>query len=170
MKKILILVCGLLAMSATAMAQEPKDETTLVTEGMDVPQFTVQMLDGSSVNIADLKGKVVVVNFWATWCPYCVRELAEVQAGLIDKFAGKDLVFIAISHGEEQSDVAEFVESKGYKFPIGFDGDSSVCKKFATQGIPRNFVIDRDGKVAMSSIGYTPEIFAEMVEFIGGML
>ncbi len=171
MKKILILLCGLLMISATAAAQgiEP-DETTLVQAGMDVPRFTVEMLDGTHVDIADLKGKVVLVNFWATWCRFCVAELAVVEAGIMERFKDTDLVFIAISRGETKATVEKFMKQKGYTFPVGLDPDETIFNKFATTGIPRNFVIGRDGKIAMASKGYSPEIFAELTEFIEKIL
>jgi peroxiredoxin len=171
MKKIIVLIFGLLAISATAAAQNTDtDANTLVKAGMTAPEFTVKMLDGSEINLADLRGKIVLLNFWATWCPYCIQELNRVQADIIDKFKGKDLVFIAVSRGEEKAVVEKFAKLKNYKFPIGLDGDESIFKKYATRSIPRNFVIDRDGKVILSEMGYSPELFAQLVECIEGAL
>ncbi len=171
MKKIVILICGLLAMSATAVAQTPEeDKNAIVKVGMDVPEFTAKMLDGTEINIADLKGKVVLINFWTTWCPWCVKEFTRVQADIIDRFEGKEFVFIALSRGEEKATVEKFMKSKGYTFPVALDGDSSIFGKFATTGIPRNFVIDRDGKVVYAFGGYKPEEFDAMIALIEGML
>lgn len=75
------------------------ESKTLVKVGDPVPDFTVKMFDGSTVDIASLKGKVVLINFWATWCPPCRAELKQVQKQIIDRFAGRDFVFLPISRG-----------------------------------------------------------------------
>ncbi len=146
------------------------EETTIVKAGMEVPEFTAKMLDGTEIKISDLKGKVVLLNFWATWCGPCRQEFTRIQADIIERFEGKDLVFIALSRGEEKAKVEKFMKSQNYTFPAGLDSDSSIFQKFATNYIPRNFVIDRDGKVALATVGYEPEEFDEMIKFLEGML
>lgn len=171
MRKIIILICGMLAFMATAAAQDPGiEETTIIKAGMTAPEFTVKMLDGTEIKSTDLKGKVVLLNFWATWCGPCRQEFARVQADIIDRFKGKDLVFIALSRGEEKDRVDKFIETNNYTFPVGLDSDSSVYKKFASNYIPRNFVIGRDGKVVLASVGYEPEGFEAMIKLIDGLL
>lgn len=88
-----------------ATAETVADETettTLVKEGMQAPDFTVTMFDGTTQTLSALKGKVVLVNFWATWCPPCREELKRVQADIVDRFAGQEFVFIPISRAEER--------------------------------------------------------------------
>ena len=86
------------------------ESKTLVKVGDPVPDFTVKMFDGSTVDIASLKGKVVLINFWATWCPPCRAELKQVQKQIIDRFAGRDFVFLPISRGETREAVEKFRE------------------------------------------------------------
>jgi peroxiredoxin len=165
-----IVLCAALLFggSFTAKAQDrpTPEQTTLVKEGQNAPAFEVEMFDGSTVKLADLKGKVVLLNFWATWCPPCRAELARVEKDIIEKFKGEPFVFLPISRGEKKETVAAFREKMGYTFPMGLDTDSRVYKEYASQYIPRNFLIGKDGKIVKVSVGYTPEEFAELVKEI----
>ena len=152
---------------ATAQENRPSPEqATLVKDGMKAPDFTVQMFDGSTVKLSDLKGKVVLLNFWATWCPPCRAELARVEKDIIEKFKGKPFVFLPISRGEKREAVAAFREKMGYTFPMGLDPDQSIYSKYAVTYIPRNFLIDKSGKVVKASVGYDEAEFAELVKLI----
>lgn len=167
---IVLAAVMLLAVSPSVVqAQNQADEiakTTIVKKGDKAPDFTVEMVDGSKVQLSKLKGKVVVVNFWATWCPPCREELKHVQKELIDRFKGKKFVFIPISRGEKKEVVEAFRKKMNYTFPMGLDPQQSIYKLYASNYIPRNFVVDKDGKVIYVSVGYTPEEFAEMVKVI----
>ena len=151
---------------AAAQERPTPEQATLVKDGMMAPDFTVEMFDGSTVKLSDLKGKVVLLNFWATWCPPCRAELARVEKDIIEKFKGKDFVFIPVSRGEKREAVAAFREKMGYTFPMGLDTDSSIYGKYAITYIPRNFLIDKNGKVVKASIGYDEAEFAELVKLI----
>ena len=146
--------------------QEQVDASTLVKEGQAAPAFTVEMFDGTSIRLSDLKGKVVLLNFWATWCPPCREELARVQTEIIDRFAGQDFVFLPISRGEELQTVNAFRKRMGYTFPMGLDPDQKIFRRYATNYIPRNFLIDRDGKVVLASIGYDTKEFEHLLNTI----
>jgi len=131
-------------------AETDAESTTLVKAGDTAPDFTVEMVDGSSVTLGDLKGKVVLLNFWATWCPPCRQELTRVQTDIIDRFAGKEFVFLPVSRGEKREAVEAFREKTGY----------------ASNYIPRNFVIDRKGKVVLATVGYDEHEFEELIRTI----
>ena len=169
--KRLFLICAALVMAfavmpKAAMAQDDIEATTLIKKGDKAPDFTVEMVDGEQITLSKLKGKVVVVNFWATWCPPCRQELKVVEKELINRFKGKDFVFLPISRGEAKKTVEAFRKQNGYTFPMGLDPKQTIYKKYASNYIPRNFVVGKDGKVIYVSVGYEPKEFAEMVEVI----
>ena len=152
--------------AAEPQTQEQIDASTIVKEGMEAPDFVVEMFDGKSVRLSDLRGKVVLVNFWATWCPPCREELTRVQADIIDRFAGKDFVFLPISRGEEKQTVAAFRKRMNYTFPMGLDPDQKIFRRYAKNYIPRNFLVGPDGKIILASIGYDKAEFEHLIKTI----
>ena len=113
-----------IAIPSAASAQGANDDivaSTILKQGDAAPDFTVDALDGAQTQLSKLKGKVVLVNFWATWCPPCREELKHVQKEIIDRFAGKDFVFMPISRGEKPSVVEAFMAKTGYTFPVYVD-------------------------------------------------
>lgn len=146
--------------------QEQIDASTIAKEGMEAPDFIVEMFDGQKVRLSDLRGKVVLVNFWATWCPPCREELTRVQTDIIDRFAGKDFVFLPISRGEEKQTVAAFRKRMNYTFPMGLDPDQKIFRRYAKNYIPRNFLVGPDGKIILASIGYDKAEFEHLIKTI----
>ena len=143
-----------------------EEAATLVRAGDEAPDFTVTMFDGSQVTLSELRGKVVLLNFWATWCPPCRQELTRVQTDIIDRFAGKEFVFLPVSRGEKREAVEAFREKTGYAFPMGLDPARTVYDRYASNYIPRNFVIDRKGKVVLATVGYDEHEFEELIRTI----
>lgn len=139
---------------------------SIVRVGDPVPAFTVRMVDGTTVDIASLRGKVVLLTFWITECPYCQAEMKVVQEKLIDRFAGKDLVFLPIARGQGLEEVLAFRQENGYTFAMGIDPDRSIYNRFAESSVPRNYVIDRRGIIVAEDVGYTAEQFDALIERI----
>ena len=152
---------------ATLVEDEPADlaETTLINGGDVAPDFTVEMLDGSKVTLSALQGKPTLLIFWATWCPPCRLELSKLQEHIIDRYGDKINV-LPISRGEERAKVEEYISKMGYTFAVGLDGDQSIYRKYATNYIPRCFVIDAKGKVLYSGVGYDEAIAKEVEQNI----
>ena len=167
---VALLVCAAMLFGNTfkvkAQDRPTPEQATIVKAGMVAPDFELTMFDGSTVKLSDLKGKVVLLNFWATWCPPCRAELARVEKDIIEHFKGQDFIFLPVSRGEKREVVEAFREKMGYTFPMGLDGDNSIYKKYAQTYIPRNFLIDKDGNVVKASVGYDEAEFAELIKLI----
>jgi len=136
---------------------------TLVKKGQKVPEFKVQMFDGKTIDIQNLRGKVVLLNFWATWCPPCRQELARVQKDIIDRFKGKDFIFLPISRQDSYEKIKIFRQQTGHQFPMGMDPDRKIYSLFATASIPRNFVIDQQGNIAFMEEGFDEQSFQQLI-------
>lgn len=150
----------------TAQEEAAADDSLVAKVDQQAPEFTVEMLAGAPLSLESLRGKVVLLNFWATWCPPCQKELTRVQADLIDRFEGRDFVFLPISRGEERATVAEFLTKKGYTFNVGLDTDESIYKLYASNYIPRNFLINRHGVIVETTLGYEPAEFDSLLKLI----
>ena len=111
-------------------------------------------------------GKLVFIDLYATWCPPCRQELTRVQTDIIDRFAGKEFVFLPVSRGETRETVAAFREKMGYTFPMGLDHEQKIYRLYASNYIPRNFLIGKDGKVISATIGYEAPEFDELILLI----
>ena len=117
--------------------------------------FALQDLQGKEWKLSGLRGKVVLVNFWATWCPPCRKEMPDLGA-LYARFAAKGFVVLAISD-EEAAKVARFAREQNVRYPILLDQNRKVNELFAIEGIPKSFVYDRNGKLAATAIDMRTE-------------
>jgi peroxiredoxin len=124
--------------------------------------FTLADLQGKTWHLQDLRGKVVLVNFWATWCPPCRKEMPDLQS-LYDKFKDQGFVVLAISD-EEAAKVAPFISDRKISYPVMLDPGRKVNDLFIVDGIPKSFVYDRSGKMVAQSIDMrTRNQFLEML-------
>ena len=124
----------------------PKRQTT-------APDFTVPGLGGSPIRLGDFKGQVVLLNFWATWCPPCREEMPSMER-LYRRFKSRGFTILALSidsRGEEV--VAPFVKSFGLTFPVGLDPRMTVAGEYRMAGLPTSILIDRSGAMAAVAAG-----------------
>lgn len=140
--------------------------TTRVEVGAPAPDFTVEMLDGTRVTLADLRGKVVLLTFWTTWCPHCRTEMERIANEVVPCFADRNFVLLPVSRGESREAVAAFCAERGYDFPVALDPEESVFGRYASEYVPRCFVVAADGRVAASTVGYVPAEFDRLVQTI----
>ena len=122
--------------------------------GQAAPDFTLDLLDGSTLSLADLDGKVTVINFWATWCAPCEDELPDFQA-VWNEYQEQNVGFIgiAIQEAAEQAEVEEMVSRIGITYPIGMDSDEAIFPTYGVTGVPETFVVDAEGNVAYTHVG-----------------
>ena len=159
MKKLLSFLIVSLLMQAT-YSQTDKDSTNLLKVGDDMPEFTLLALDGKSLTSDDLYGKVVLVNFFATWCVPCNLELPLVEKDIWSKYKdNKDFVLLIIDREEKPGKVKTFVEKKKWAMPFYLDEKKDVYSKFATKFIPRNYLFDKEGILVINSMGFKKEEF-----------
>jgi len=126
------------------------------------PAFTLKDLSGKTWTFAELRGKVVLVNFWATWCPPCRKEMPDLET-LYERFSSKGLVVLGISD-EEAAKVEPFIRESQVSFPVLLDPGRKVNEMFVVEGIPKSFVYDREGKLVAQSIDMrTQKQFLEML-------
>lgn len=119
-------------------------------------EFTVEMINGEKINLTDLKGKVVLLNYWATWCAPCLMEFAEFPEKILEPFKDENFILIAISIGESREKVNEKMEKMkkyGVDFNVGIDPTKEIWDKYATGAIPKSFLIDKNGIIKYISIG-----------------
>ena len=143
---VMILTSGLL-ITGCATGSEPT-----ATVGKAAPDFELQNLDGQSISLSDLKGKPVLINFWATWCRPCIFEMPYIQE-IYDEWSGKGLMVLAINRGESSSKVEQFLQSNNLSLPVLLDTKLDVFRRYNIRGIPTTFFIDKDGIIQEKIIG-----------------
>lgn len=164
MRKIVLLL-SIVLMSLNLSAQNTED--TLVKNGDEVPAFTLNSEKYGTVNFKDLKGKVVLISIFATWCGPCQKELAEVQSTLWPKYKdNKDFVLLVVGREHTDAQLEKYNEKKGFTFPLYPDPKREVTSKFAKQYIPRAFLVDKEGKIIYNSVGFTEEEFQKLMTTI----
>jgi peroxiredoxin len=149
MKRYLCLTLALLllALPACSHKQQP------ALPGNPAPDFTLKDLSGKDIKLSALRGKVVVLNFWATWCPPCREEIPSMM-GLNRAMAGKDFQMLAVSIDEGGKDAVEgFFRKSGTALPALLDTDQSVSKRYGLTGVPETFVIDKKGVILKKVVG-----------------
>jgi peroxiredoxin len=141
-------------------------ETVLVDVGDVAPGFELVTLDGEVFNLEAQRGKVVLVNFFATWCPPCREELPYLEKEIWQRFDPERFSLIVVGREEDDDVIAPFVEKNGYTLPFAGDPDKTAYDKYASRFIPRNFVIGPDGTVLYQSQGFERADFDRMIEVI----
>jgi peroxiredoxin len=124
---------------------EPVSNEPRPAVGSLAPDFTLTSLTGESMTLSQLRGQSVVLNFWATWCQPCQRELPALQATAED-YAGK-VTILGIDQAEEPAKVQEFVERFGLTYPILLDSDFRASDLYQVRGMPTTFFVDGDGVI-----------------------
>jgi len=166
--KHLLLVFTLLAFSFSMFAQ---DEATLVKIGDKAPDFTFATENGKTIKLSDLKGKVVWINFFATWCPPCRQELPHLQKEVYDKLKNNpNFELIILGREHTWADINKFKTDNNFTMPFYPDIERKAFSLYAKQNIPRNFIIDKEGKIVIASTGFTEKEFGEITDKVIDLL
>lgn len=140
---VLIPVLGLLALLGYGLAQ--KSAPPLV--GGPAPDFTLQLFDGGEVTLSELRGKVVVINFWASWCPPC-REEAPILEAAWEFYRDQGVVFIGVDWLDTEAEARAYIQEFNLTYPHGPDLGSRIGRAYRITGVPETFFISRDGLIA----------------------
>ena len=137
--------------------------------GMPAPDFTLPDLEGKLHGLADFRGRVVVLNFWATWCPPCIDEMPSLQR-LHQALADRGVAVIAVSVDERFSDVPTFVQKFDLTFSVLYDEGKKVSRKYQTFKYPETYILDREGRLKSKVVGprdwAAPTVIRDMVDLL----
>ncbi|MGL4292776.1 MAG: redoxin family protein [Bacteroidales bacterium] len=145
----------------------------LVRVGEDAPDFSMRLTDGSEVRLSAFRGKVVMLQFTASWCGVCRKEMPYIEKDIWLKHkANPDFVLLGIDKDEPLETVLKFIEQTGVTYPIGLDPNGDIFAMYADRkaGITRNVIVDREGKIAMLTRLFNETEFSEMTKKIDEML
>jgi thiol-disulfide isomerase/thioredoxin len=138
---------------------------TVIEDPAPAPPLRLEDIDGVEHDLADLKGRLVLVNFWATWCPPCRREMPSMER-LYQQFNARGLTVLAVDVGEDMDTVFAFTGQldPAPTFPLLLDTDSSAAQDWGVKGLPTSFVVDPEGRVIIRAVGGTEFDDAAAVE------
>jgi thiol-disulfide isomerase/thioredoxin len=141
----------------------------LAREKHPIVDFSLKLVDGGTVTLSGLKGKVVFLNFWATWCPPCREEMPSMEI-LYRRFHDQGLEFLAVDLMENSKTVSAFLANNRLSFPAALDTNGRISSFYGIQAIPATFIIDRDGKIILYTAGgrnwNTPAVIAAFEELL----
>ena len=144
-----IAACAVLAVVAGASADDAVPATTATT----APDFALRAMSGPNLRLKEQRGRVVMVNFWATWCAPCRQEMPHLSR-LYEKYRGAGFMLFGVNVDEDKDKAAEVVAKLGVTFPILLDTEKTVSKLYDVSTMPSTMIIDRDGKVRYVHRGY----------------
>ena len=143
------------ALFATALAvyaHQPGEGLTPITGKPSAPDFHLNDADGNTHRLSDYRERVVIVNFWATWCPPCRAEMPSMQRAW-EQLQAEGIMMLAINVGEDEDTIFQFTASYPVDFPLLMDLDSKVTGAWPVRGLPTTFVVDTQGRLVYRAIG-----------------
>jgi peroxiredoxin len=143
------------------------EANTLMKKGTIIPDFSLTTLDGKTIQISEFRGKTVFINFFTLSCPNCMKELPLIENEIWFKYKNnKNVVILIVGREETIEKLREFREKKQFTFPMASDTERKAYSLFASKYVPRNIVIDKEGKLVFSEVGFTEEKSKELFQNI----
>lgn len=149
------------------------DRKYLVKVGDIAPDFEMKLTDGTTMKLSDLRGKIVMLQFTASWCGVCRKEMSFIESDIWQRHKDNaDFALFGIDRDEPVETVVSFAQKTGVTYPIGLDPKAAIFELYAEKdaGITRNVIIGKDGRIIMLTRLYDPEEFKEMVKVIDDLL
>ena len=171
MKKLIIILAFTLSFSA--FGQSKDDRAYLVKVGEQAPDFSMKLTNGKTVKLSGLKGKVVMLQFTASWCSVCRKEMPFIESDIWQKHkSNPNFTLMAIDRDEPLETVLKFAKAIPITYPIGLDPHANIFALYAKReaGITRNVIIDKTGKIVFLTRLYDVEEFSKMVKIIDSLL
>ncbi|MCM1034371.1 MAG: TlpA family protein disulfide reductase [Paludibacter sp.] len=153
--------------------QSADDNGYIVHDGDLAPDFSIMLTDSTEVNLSALRGKVVMLQFTASWCGVCRKEMPFIEQDIWQKYGQReDFVLIGIDREEPLETVKSFAASTGVTYPLGLDPQADIFAKYALRdaGVTRNVLIDRDGIIRKRTRLYNEDEFASLVQEIDRLM
>lgn len=167
MKQLILLLA--LFMTATTFAQTNDDRGYIVKVGDVAPDFRIKLTDGKTVKLSDLKGKIVMLQFTASWCSVCRKEMPFIERDIWKKYkSNTSFSLVAIDRDEPLETVIGFAKSIPISYPIGLDPKADIFALYAQReaGITRNVIIDKSGKIILLTRLYNEDEFKRMTDLL----
>ncbi len=142
----IVLLIGIVAVAAVFGVMLARQNQTQPESGA-APNFSLTTFDGTTYNLADLRGKVIVLNFWASWCGPCRVEAPDLQTTW-EKYRDRDVLFLGVAYTDTETGAKAFIAEYSQTYPNGMDLGTRISEAYNIQGVPETFVIDQQGNVA----------------------
>ncbi|RMF08361.1 MAG: TlpA family protein disulfide reductase [Candidatus Neomarinimicrobiota bacterium] len=161
-----------LLLSLTAAQPRPDARGYIVQVGDPCPDVTLQLLDGNILRTKELRGQVVLLQFTASWCSVCRKEMPHLEREIWQPYRDKGLVMVGVDRDEPADTVAAFAREMGITYPLALDPGAEIFSRFAAleSGVTRNVLIDRDGKIVCLTRLFDPDEFARLVRKVDELL
>lgn len=163
---VIVAVAGVVALLATGLGRDPSLIASPLV-GRTAPNFTLPQFDGPPLTLSKLRGQIVVVNFWASWCTECQVEQAALDRTW-QHFQNSGVVVVGVDFEDATGDARNFAQSAGVSYPIVEDADSKAALAYGLRGVPETFVVNRSGRIVNHLIG--PITASQLIGEINKML
>ncbi len=161
---VLVIIILVLALLGYALFGERETVKTSPLVGKEAPGFTLKLFDGRSLSLEELRGKTVLLNFWASWCMPCRQESQALEESWL-KYKDKDVVFIGVNVWDESSSAASYIEKFGGGYPQGIDPQEEVQVNYGIGGVPETFFISPSGIITDK---YDGPVTGEIIDYYIG--